>query len=180
MLFILLKIQPRWLSGIAFTSHAGDRVRFPVAKDLRFKIGTIVNGPRRWPLQTDDLCHSRCGTLKNTHCWMAISVEFKLWNPSPSHMTYPYDWVKNSRVEPKTTKTKQKSSVKLILSGHLVSCSSRIRLYLLKSLDVFSYFFCRNLCSLRVSIKHSLATVFQRAKQLRKQMKRWEQAYIIV
>ena len=33
----------------------------------RLATGASVTGPLRWPLQTNDPCHSRCGTLKNPH-----------------------------------------------------------------------------------------------------------------
>ena len=36
-----------------------------------------VMGPRRSPLKTAAPCHSRCGTLKNPHCSMAISFEHR-------------------------------------------------------------------------------------------------------
>ena len=41
----------------------------------RSAIGVSVTGSRKWPLLTDAPCYSRCGTLKNPHCSMAISVE---------------------------------------------------------------------------------------------------------
>ena len=37
-------------------------------------IGVSVTGPRRWPLLMDAPCHSKCGTLKNPHCAMAMSA----------------------------------------------------------------------------------------------------------
>ena len=40
-------------------------------------LGVNVTGPRRWPLQTDAPCHSRCGTRKNPHCSIAIGVEHR-------------------------------------------------------------------------------------------------------
>ena len=43
----------------------------------RSAISVSVTGPRKWPLWTDALCHSRCGTLKNPHCSMAMSVEHR-------------------------------------------------------------------------------------------------------
>ena len=33
-----------------------------------------VTGPRWWPLYTDAPCHSRCGTLQNPHCSVAMSL----------------------------------------------------------------------------------------------------------
>ena len=33
--------------------------------------------PWRWPLYTKLLCDSRCGTLKNSHCSMAMSAEHR-------------------------------------------------------------------------------------------------------
>ena len=45
--------------------------------DKRSAVGVSVTGPCRWPLYTDVLCHSRCSTLKNPHCSMAIIAEHK-------------------------------------------------------------------------------------------------------
>ena len=41
----------------------------------RSPIGVSVTGPRRWLLWTDAPCHSRCGTLKNPHCSLAINAK---------------------------------------------------------------------------------------------------------
>ena len=41
----------------------------------RSAIDVSVMGPRRWPLQTDAMYHSRCGMLKNPNCSMTISAE---------------------------------------------------------------------------------------------------------
>ena len=43
----------------------------------RLALGVSVTGPRRWPLFTDDQCHSRCGTLKNPQCSRAMIAEHR-------------------------------------------------------------------------------------------------------
>ena len=64
---------------------------------------TSVTGSRRWPLWTHDPCHSRCGTLKNPQCFLAISAE----HSSNFQPFTGYDdvskWVKNSGVGRKIT-----------------------------------------------------------------------------
>ena len=49
----------------------------------RLATGASVTGPRRWPLKTDDPCHSRCETLKNHHCSMTMNAEYRLSNLQP-------------------------------------------------------------------------------------------------
>ena len=42
------------------------------------RLGLSVSGQRRWPLQTDDhICHSWCGTMRNTRCSMSMSAEHR-------------------------------------------------------------------------------------------------------
>ena len=43
----------------------------------RSAIGVSVTGPRRWPLLTDVLCHSKCVKLKNLSCQMVVGAEHR-------------------------------------------------------------------------------------------------------
>ena len=43
----------------------------------RSALGVSDTGPRGWPLSTDFPCNSRCGTLKNPHCSMVMSAEYR-------------------------------------------------------------------------------------------------------
>ena len=61
-----------------YNSRCRDRPKsLKVLHCLSSATDVNVTGPRRWPLQTDVPCHSRCGTLKNPHCSMAISAEYR-------------------------------------------------------------------------------------------------------
>jgi hypothetical protein len=56
---------------------------------------TVWGGPSDETWKPEDLCHSRCGTIKNPPCSKALSAEHKpqLGNPSPAMVPSP----KNSR-----------------------------------------------------------------------------------
>ena len=58
-----LRHRRGWLPSLPSHYHSAKRSA----------LGASVTGPRRWPLMFAP-CHSTCGTLKNPHCWMAIST----------------------------------------------------------------------------------------------------------
>ena len=64
----------------------------------RLAIGVSVMGPWRWPLYTDAPCHSKCGPLKNPHCWMA-KVPSKICRYLTAMVKSPNEWKihKNSK-----------------------------------------------------------------------------------
>ena len=84
--------MPEWRrSDRAFASHVGDRGSIPgqdrpkLLKQVgdsstakRSALGVSFTGPRRWPWSKGlDRVHSRCGTLKNLHCSIAMSAEHR-------------------------------------------------------------------------------------------------------
>ena len=77
-------VQPRWRSGRALASNAGVRGSIPSRdktgsdspSSKRSATGVSVMGARRWPCWWVCPCLSRCGTLNNPHCPMAMSAEY--------------------------------------------------------------------------------------------------------
>ena len=69
----------------AFTSHAEVGCSMSqLRKTLVVKTGndnsikrSEIMGSRSSTLQTETLCHCRCGTLKNAHCSMAMSAKYR-------------------------------------------------------------------------------------------------------
>ena len=67
--------------GIYMYSHDIFSILRTRSPAKRSAISASVTGPRRLPLETDDPCHSRCGTLKNPHMtalWPRVpSIKFE-------------------------------------------------------------------------------------------------------
>ena len=57
---------------VAFLQH---QTFLNTTSDL-LPVPSLVSWPKEI-VKTDALCHSRCGTLKNPHCSMAISAEYR-------------------------------------------------------------------------------------------------------
>ena len=93
-------------------------VRSPVGTDVK----TGIDSSRcvsRVPgdLLTDDPCHSRCESLKNTHCWMTMSPSIG------KNLKLFTVMMKNSRAGRKTTKQAMQIAVPLIV----LTCTLTIR-----------------------------------------------------
>ena len=82
-------------------------------------IGANVTGSRIWPLLTNSLCDSRCGTLKNSHCLVVIAAEQR---PNLQPFTGYGDfsiWVKKFLSGTKTPKQTNKQTNKQTKNMHI-------------------------------------------------------------
>ena len=78
----------RWLSRFALDSQSWGCGFEPRLRQVWFPV------LRTETVKTDAPCHSRCGTLKNPHCSMAISAEYrsKFAALHRQLVTSPYKW----------------------------------------------------------------------------------------
>ena len=70
----------------------------------------VPSGPRRWLLYTDALCHSRCGTLKNPNCSMAMRAVYRSKFPPFSGYGDVSIWLKNFSSGTKNPQTNKQSN----------------------------------------------------------------------
>ena len=71
---VLAQQAEGWYSNPSRDKPKSSKTGSDSSTAKRSAIGVSVTGPRRWPLRTDAPCHSRCGTIKDPQCSMAMSA----------------------------------------------------------------------------------------------------------